>query len=106
MTRIIIQKKEKIFHYSWCKDAPKEPDKIIKFKNIEKAKSRNYKPCNTCKPAVTYLGNKNSNKIHYDWCRHAPKEPDKIIEFKNIEEARSRGYKPCNTCKPYRKSSD
>ena len=47
--------------------------------------------------AITYVGNKNSQKFHAPDCGNLPK-PENQVEFDSYEAAIAAGYTPCGSC--------
>ena len=47
--------------------------------------------------AITYIGNKNSQKFHAPDCGNLPK-PENQVEFDSYEAAIAAGYTPCGSC--------
>ncbi|GIK15393.1 MAG: hypothetical protein BroJett003_03570 [Planctomycetota bacterium] len=53
------------------------------------------------KPAVSFIGSKNSTKFHVPGCRWATNiKPDNRVIFSSTAEARAAGREPCSTCDP------
>jgi micrococcal nuclease len=109
--RYIVDISKGIYHLPNCPLLKKIPDKDKKEMGAGEIASKNYKPCDVCKPLGSpppvvkenyqYVGSKASKKFHRLTCPWAQKiSEENRVYFKTRDEALKQGFVPCKVCNP------